>query len=333
MEKKYSMAKLTVKDKVLMHLSENIDKNVSGEELAKILGVSRAAIWKSVNALKTEGYNILAVTNKGYRLLGSSDVLSDPGILNAIKSDVKPKNYCYKTIDSTNTEAKKLCNDNTENMLIVSEEQTAGRGRMGREFFSPKKTGIYMSIVLKSDLKLENAVLVTTAVSVAVCKAIEKISTQKPQIKWVNDIYLNSKKICGILTEATTNFELGTVENLIIGIGMNLRLSEDLPQELKEIATSLFDTDYHGVKRNDVIACIYDEVCKIIDNELDKAEFIKEYREYSMILGKEIIFLKEGVWRNAKAMDIDKMGALVVQTENGETEVLNSGEVSVRKIK
>ncbi len=326
------MAKLTVKDKVLQYLSENINVSISGEELAKIIGVSRAAVWKSVGSLKEDGYEIKASTNKGYRLLEKSDVLTNEGILNAITFVKKPIVHCYKTIDSTNTEAKKLCESSDGAMIVVSEEQTAGRGRLGRSFYSPKKTGIYMSIVLKPNMQISSAVLVTTAVSVAVCKAIEKISKHEPRIKWVNDIYLNSKKVCGILTEATSNFELGIVENLIIGIGVNISQNEGMPQELSEIATSLFEDEFHGICRNDIVAAIYDEVCEILENDFDKANFMEEYRKYSFIIGEEIKFFKNSEWTNAKAINIDDMGGLVVELPSGKTEVLNSGEISVRKL-
>ena len=220
---------MSVKQSVLQALEENRKICISGEQLAKTLNISRSSVWKAIKSLKDEGYCIAATTNKGYRLETGSDVLSYEGMLPWLAPQNKNLTIkVYKTIGSTNQVAKKMAIDGeAQGTVIISEEQTQGRGRMGRSFFSPAKSGIYMSLILRPNVYAHEAVLVTTAASVGVCRAIEKVTDKNPQIKWVNDIFLDDKKICGILTEAVTNFETGLVECVIIGIGLNFRLPEE----------------------------------------------------------------------------------------------------------
>ena len=208
---------MSVKSEILHILESNKGENISGQELADLLGVSRTAVWKAINLLKDEGYPIESVQNKGYSLSTSSDFLSSEGIRLYLNEEFRDIPLAvYKTIESTNTEAKLLAVQNADHgTIIVSEEQTKGRGRFGRDFFSPSESGIYMSIILKPKLNIENSVLVTTATAVAVCEAIDKFTDQEPQIKWVNDIFIGDKKVCGILTEAVTNFESGMMDSRI----------------------------------------------------------------------------------------------------------------------
>lgn len=226
---------MLIKGKVLKILEENKGKNISGEEIAKKLNISRTSIWKAINALRSEGYTINAVTNKGYSLATNTDFISKEGIslyLNNEYSNIDI--YTYKLVSSTNDVAKTLAlNGAKHGTVIISEEQSAGKGRLGRVFYSPANTGIYMSIILRPNLTAMDSVLITTSASVAICNAIQKVTGIECQIKWINDIYLNNKKVGGILTEASTNFESGTIDYLILGIGLNFnKPKESFPKEL-----------------------------------------------------------------------------------------------------
>lgn len=313
--------KSSTKEALLSLLCEHTESFLSGQRLAGQLGVSRTAVWKAVNALKKEGWLIDSVTNRGYRLSSENNRLL-PALLKAkIKEDVTV--ICYDTVDSTNTEAKRLLlSGRQDRMLLVAEEQTAGRGRQGKSFFSPKGTGIYMSLVLHPQVRLSDAVTATTAAAVAVCRAIEQLTDKKPKIKWVNDVYLGNKKICGILTEAVTDFETQQVSAVIIGIGMNVRTLH-FPPELTEAASLMSE-----VSRNDLIAAITNELLMLAG--CDVSAFIGYYKAHSMLLGQSIRFTENGSSVPATVLDIDSNGGLVVRLETGAVRTLTSGEITVR---
>lgn len=313
---------MSTKDDVLKILINNADSYISGEKLAGELDKSRAAVWKAIKSLQKQGYTIDAVTNKGYRLNDNNDIITEKSLKEFIDFDADV--LYYPVTDSTNNEAKKLVNDGSNRpMLIVAEEQTNGRGRQGKSFYSPPLTGIYMTLVTHPMSKLTNAVTATTAASVAVCKAVEELTQLKPKIKWVNDVYLDGKKICGILTEAVTDFETQTVSSVIIGIGMNIK-TIDFPNEV-ENATSL----NVNISRVKLIAHIANNLNRILF--YDYSEFIDYYISHSMIIGEKINFIKDSKVTPAKAVDIDSTGGLVVELENGETTTLRSGEISIKK--
>lgn len=313
---------MSTKDDVLSLLAQNTTEYMSGESIAKNLGVSRAAVWKAIKSLQKAGYTIDAVTNRGYMLNKGSDVLDADAIGSRLNFECKIK--YYPTIDSTNTQAKRLITDGeSDTMLVVAEEQTAGRGRQGKSFYSPANTGIYMSFVIHPMSRLENAVTATTAAAVAVCKAVESLTDKKPRIKWVNDVYLDGKKICGILTEAVTDFETQTVTSVIIGVGMNIRTTE-FPDDVENASCLGVD-----INRADLISAIANELNSI--NTDGYAEFIDYYRSHSMIIGEDILFIKDGSITPATAVGIDARGGLEVELKNGERTVLRSGEISIRK--
>ena len=323
---------MSVKNEILHILESNKGSNISGQELADILNVSRTAVWKAINLLKEEGYPIEAASNKGYSLSVSSDFLSSEGIRLFLNEEYKNIPITvYKTIESTNSEAKLLAVQNAEHgTIVVSEEQTKGRGRFGRDFFSPSDSGIYMSIILKPKLNMENAVLITTAAAVAICDAIEKFTNKVSRIKWVNDIFIGDRKVCGILTEAVTNFESGMMESVIVGIGINVKTkNEDFPLELQDTAGSIFNDDDTFI-RNQLAAEIINNVLKISMTLEDKS-FMQIYKERSLILGEQILYKKNNNWYEGQALDIDDFGGLVVYTSDGQKITLNSGEVSIKK--
>lgn len=322
---------MSVKNEIIHILEQYKGQSISGQELAEKLGVSRTAVWKSIKQLKEEGYLISGVSNKGYSLSYSSDMMSAEGIKTHLKKDYMGIPITvYKSIGSTNNEAKMLAMQNAvHGTVVIAEEQTQGRGRLGRNFYSPSESGIYMSIILKPNLNVSDSVLITTASAVAVCMAIEKFTEHEPRIKWVNDIYMDDKKVCGILTEAVTDMESGTINSVVVGIGLNVK-TQLFPDELTKIAGSIFQNTEERYIRNELAAEIINNVLLISEN-LKSRDFLEFYKKRSMILGEKIRYLKNNQWHEGYAQDIDEQGGLVVYHEDGEKEVLHSGEITVRK--
>ena len=312
---------MSLKRDILNELKE-ADGFVSGQTLAQRFSKSRAAVWKAIKALRKEGYVIDAVTNRGYCLSSENDLLSAEIIKSRLSCKINV--HYFDSIDSTNTEAKRrISSGDLSEMLIVANEQTSGRGRQGKSFYSPALTGIYMTLVIHPDVSLRNAVTATTAAAVAVCRAIETLTELKPQIKWVNDVYLNGNKICGILTEAVSDFETGTVSSVIIGIGINIK-TVNFPSEIENAGSLGID-----IRRADLIAETANELMKITLG--DYKGFIDYYRSHSLILGRKINYIEDGKITAATAMEIDETGGLTVKKENGEILTLRSGEISIRK--
>lgn len=313
---------MALKNDILNELLSTSDY-MSGEQLARKFNKSRAAVWKAVKALINDGYRIDAVTNKGYRLCEDNDVTSAQSIKSKLKADIDV--IYYPTIDSTNNECKRLLAQGKEGMfLVVADSQTAGRGRQGKAFVSPANTGIYFTLVMRPNTSLKNAVTTTTAAAVAVCMAVEALTGKVPKIKWVNDVYIDERKVCGILTEANTNFEDGTVDSIIIGIGINLK-ENSFPPELKDVVGFL-DAE---VNKNQLVAYIADKLAEI--NTGDYNMFIDYYRTHSMVIGQKIKIIRSGEELIGTAIAIDKRGGLEVEFENGERTVLRSGEITIRK--
>ena len=253
----------------------------------------------------------------------NNDVLNAEILKEKLEKDTQI--FFYPLVDSTNTRAKELISEGNNNkMLLVAEEQTNGRGRQGKAFFSPPKSGIYMSFVFHPMSDFSSGVTVTTAASVAVCRAIESLTDKHPEIKWVNDVYLNGKKICGILCEAINDYETQTVKSVIVGIGLNITTA-DFPKEVEN--ASCLGTD---VSRADMIAEITKELEAIVNCPYNS--FIDYYRAHSMIIGKDIVFTENGVLRRARALAVEDDGALVVELENKERKTLRSGEISIRRM-
>lgn len=313
---------MSLKNDILFELLSNKDY-ISGQELAEKFGKSRAAVWKAIKTLTADGYNIDAVTNRGYMLIENNDLISAQSIRANMKNGIDV--YYYSTTDSTNNCCKRILADGRQGaFLVVADKQTAGRGRQGKSFYSPPKTGIYFSLVIRPRTSLQNAVTATTAASVAVCRAIEKLTDKKPKIKWVNDVYLDGKKICGILTEAMSNFEDGTVDSVIIGIGVNINTA-DFPDTVE--GAGCLDVN---ISRSRLIAGIADELLDIAGG--DYKSFIDYYRSHSLVIGEKIKFIQNGRVTPALAVAIDETGGLKVALENGEHITLRSGEISIRKI-
>lgn len=323
---------MTVKQRVLQELEEKKGQFLSGEQLARQLGVSRAAVWKAIRALSADGYFLKAVSGRGYRLETANDIVSREGIVPHLNDRWKELSIrVYEELDSTNREAKSLAAQGAAHgTVVIAGTQTAGRGRLGRTFSSPSGGGLYMSVILRPQMETELAVEITTAAAVAVCRAVEELSCEEPKIKWVNDVYLRNKKICGILTEAVTNVETGMIDSLIVGIGVNVSTHEqDFPEEVRRVATSIFPEGEAPASRNQTAAAILNELMDLCEH-LGTHAHMDEYRRRCFILGAKISFQKEGQTRIGVAERILDNGALEVRLDDGQTVLLQSGEVSVR---
>lgn len=322
---------MELKQQILEILEANKGNYINGALMAKKLFVSRNAIWKNINQLKHEGYNINAVRNLGYCLENSNDILSvesiTPNLLHKAKSftlDVS------KTVTSTNTLAKKKAIEGAdEGTVILATEQTEGRGRMGRVFYSPASTGLYLSIILRPKLSLEDSLLITTSCAVAVAQAIEKLTKKDVQIKWVNDLFMNGRKVCGILTEASLDLENGGLQYAVVGIGVNV-ITKDFPDDLKSTAGSIYQEKPEGKPIMSFLAAeILNSISHFMD-DLTSRSYLTEYKKRSFLIGKDIFVLRGNDRQGAKAIDIDDRARLVVEYPDNTREALSSGEVSVR---
>ena len=322
---------MALKEQVLSCLEKNRTQSISGEQLAEKFNVSRSAVWKAINALRSEGYVIEAVTNRGYRLADDEDKLSAAGIAAFAQYMDPDKIAVFDEIDSTNNKARAMALEGAPHgTVIFADSQTAGRGRLGRTFVSPPGSGIYMSAILRPSADIGKAMLITTAAAAAVCRAVRGVTGADAGIKWVNDIYIGEKKICGILTEAMTDFESGGLESVIVGIGINFRRSADqYPDDVLERITWIYDENKPKVSRNQLAAAVMDEVLRLCD-DLDNKSFLDYYREHAIMLDKDVVCIRGNERWNAHTVDIDDQGGLIIRTPDGKLQTLSSGEISVR---
>ena len=324
---------MSTKYRILELLEQNRGDSISGERLAGILNVSRNAVWKAVKELEKEGYSIEAVTNKGYRLSDQNDIVSIQGIKPFLspQSKLYAENIkIYKTLESTNKTAKEMAVAGAEHgTVIIADSQTKGRGRYSRSYFSPSG-GLYMSIILRPEvLNFENPTSVTAFAAVAVCEAIESISEKTPKIKWVNDVLIDEKKVCGILTEAVTDFESGSLDWIVLGIGINVYIkTEDFPDDLQTSATSIFPNEKMFGVRNKLSAEIINRILGY-DITPREAEIFRKYKNRLAMLGNQVTVIQNKNEYKATVIDIDAVGHLVVKNENGEIITVSSGEIRV----
>lgn len=252
-------------------------------------------------------------------------LLSKERIENNLSESAKKYNInVFDCISSTNTVLRELAEQGAEeNTVLIASEQTNGRGRMGRNFHSPQGTGLYISILLHPDLSAEKTVLITTSAAVAVCKAIEKTTDKEPQIKWVNDIFINGKKVCGILTEAV--FEEGKIKYAVLGIGINVFAPNGgFPEEIKNIAGAVC-SDFKDGLRELIAAELLNEL-----SDINIEETSAEYKKRSLVIGNKITVLSAEGPYEAVAEDIDDSCGLIIKKEDGTRKILSSGEISIR---
>lgn len=318
-----------MKQKILEIFENNQGKILSGEEIARKLGVSRNCIWKNINLLKKEGYAIISHSTVGYSLSCDSDVFSANRIMSLSKSNVNV--LFYDEVTSTNDIAKDLARDGAEEgTVIISKTQTQGKGRMGRSFISNEDNGIYMSLVLRPQMSLLESVNITVMGACAVLEAIEKTSGVNCTVKWVNDIYIKDKKACGILTEASFDFESAQLDYAILGIGVNVTPPRNgFNDEISAIATSIYPLKSPVGYKSVLCAEIIDRFMHYYKNAHDKS-YIKLYKDKSNILGEYVNVIRGNEVVSGKAIDIDENANLIVETKNGIVK-FNSGEARVRK--
>ena len=318
---------MTVREKALELLGTG--ETVEGARLARELGVSRNAVWKVMNRLRQNGYEIEAVTNRGYRLLSAPDRLSAAEIRRWLTAkEIGRELEIHEQLDSTNNRAKALASAGAPHgAAVIADSQTGGRGRLGRSFFSPEHSGVYLTVILRPDCAPERANLLTSLAAVAAARAVEKVADADVKIKWVNDLYLNDKKICGILTEAGFGMEAGRLEYAVTGIGINVNRME-FPPDLRETATSIGNETGVSPDRNRLIAEILNELDALY-GDLETGAFLEESRRRSNVTGRTVTVIEGGRQYPARAVEIDDQGRLVIETETGRT-CLNYGEVSLK---
>ncbi len=322
-----------MKKEILKLLKNNTTDFVSGQDISEKLGVTRTAVWKYINQIKEDGYEIESISKKGYRIISSPDILTYEEIEPYLNTSFVGRNIIhFDSIDSTNSKAKELSDKiETDGTIIISEEQTNGRGRLGRSWTSPKHKGIWMSIVLKPDLNPMEAVKLTQIAAAAVTLASRELGI-KTYVKWPNDIVMNHKKVCGILTEMSA--ELTRINYVVVGIGINVNIDEaDFPENIKPIATSLKIETKAPVNRQELVGKIlnsFEDLYSRFINENDIKTSLAVCRENSALLGKDITIIKRDENVEAKALDIDEEGRLLVQYSDGSQGYVISGEVSIR---
>ncbi len=322
-----------MKTKILELLLQNRDNYISGEQISEIFGVSRTAVWKHIKKLRQDGYNIESISSKGYRLIDSYDILSSDELNTIIKSDRHSYNFIYEKIVTSTSDLLKSMESKLEDWsVIIAEEQTAGRGRLGRTWISKRNKGIYMSILLRPNILPNKAMQITQIAAASLVLAIREIFHIDAMIKWPNDIVINGKKVCGILTEMSA--ELNQIRYISLGIGINVN-DDIFDEEIKSVATSLklacnLDRD---IDRKQLLKKFYkyfdDFYFEYIDNDnLDRVMNI--CREYSAIKDKYVTLIERNKTREVYVLDLDDKGQLLVRNEGGENEVIISGEVSIR---
>ena len=309
------------------------DGYVSGQELCNKFGVSRTAIWKVINQLKEAGYEIEAAQNKGYHLTAAPDVMTEAE-LESLKNTqwAGCEIYCFDSIDSTNTKAKELAEaGHPSGTLVVADQQTLGRGRRGRSWESPAGTGIFMTLMLKPDINPNNASMLTLVAAMATARAITQVTGEAAQIKWPNDIVMNGKKVVGILTEMSAQFDY--INHIVVGIGINVH-NEDFPEEIAKTASSLLLECGHRIHRASLIEAFLEEFERLYAIYLETEDMSGLQKEYDSLLvnrGRQVRVLDPKEPFEGKAMGITKKGELIVDTWESR-KLVSSGEVSVRGI-
>lgn len=317
---------MSTKSRLLELLEQEKGSYLSGEMLAEKLQVSRTAVWKAIQSLRQEGYEIQAVTNKGYALDKASDVLSSEAIRCGLEHP-EVTVQVFRDIPSTSQAMKQMALDGglSHGSVVAANEQTRGKGRKGRKFYSPKDSGLYLSVLLYPKKTVKESLELTAEAAVAVCRAVEKCCNISLGIKWVNDLYLEEKKVCGILTEAVADFETGDIEFAVIGIGLNLKLPKGgFPEEIQEKAGAVL-TGEEVVDRNRLAATIVNELLK----ETEKKGIPQEYIRRNLVPGRTICIVQENCRRVVKAKEILPDGRLRICNEQGEEELLSGADVSL----
>jgi BirA family biotin operon repressor/biotin-[acetyl-CoA-carboxylase] ligase len=318
----------------ILRLLRSADGYISGQELCNRFGVSRTAVWKAINQLKEAGYEIEAQQNKGYRLMAAPDLMTEAEIKSLMHTEWVAKEVLYfDTIDSTNTKAQELAEKGyPSGTLVVADKQESGKGRRGRSWVSPSGTGIFMTLMIKPDINPNNASMLTLVAALAVAKAITSVTGEEALIKWPNDIVINGKKVCGILTEMNAQFDY--INHIVVGIGINVH-NESFPEEISQMASSLMiEAGGKRFHRAQIIADTMSYFEQYYDTFLktqDLSALVREYDELLVNRNKSVRVLDPKEPFDGKAMGITPKGELIVDTWESR-KLVSSGEVSVRGI-
>ena len=319
--------------KKILDILLNANDFISGQEISENLGVSRQAVWKSINALKEKGYEIQSVTNRGYRLVSSPDYLNESSLKSLLHNKIIGKNLIVlDSVDSTNDYLKKLGNEGCENgTVVIAREQTKGKGRLGRTWQSKKDDGIAFSVLLRPNVAPSEVSAITPLAGLAVCKAIREYTKLDCVIKWPNDIIVGRKKLVGILTEMSAEFD--AVEYVITGIGINVDHTS-FPEEIAFKATSLLLETGRHIDKNEFLAC----VLRHIENEFIKNNLeltptaLSEYTDLCATVGRSVTFQRGTRRISGMAVGVSEHGELKVMMSDGTISLVNSGEVTVQGI-
>ena len=322
-----------MKQELLLHKLYEAKDYLSGEELCRQLGISRTGVWKMIRSLREAGYDIEARTNLGYRLRSAPDALTAEEIGWRLPQRDGQLLRCFPLIDSTNTYLKQQALLNAaDSTVAVANQQSGGRGRRERSFQSPAGKGLYLSVLWRPGLAPESVLSLTGMAAVAVCDAIEEVCALRPGIKWTNDLLLNGKKICGILTEMALEGETGAIQYVVVGIGINVhQTAEDFTPEVAAMATSLSEQLGYPVSRPALAAALIrrlDQLRGALARPHD--DYLQRYRRDCLTLGQPVQLLWKEEKRLATAVDMDEQFGLVVEYPDGSRETVRSGEVSVR---
>ena len=317
-----------LKTELLYHLEKYKGQIVTGGDLARQFHVSRTAVWKAINALRQEGNQIESLPNSGYRLLEQSDGLSEQCILEGLTTQTLGRAMLLlESVDSTNhyirmQDASAL----PEGFTVIADEQTDGKGRLGRAFYSPAHEGIYMSILLKPRIALRQVPFLTLCTAVAVCLAVEKVTGAQVQIKWVNDIFYQGKKLCGILTEGVISAELGTVDHVVVGVGIN---TGNVAHEVTGIASSLRQTPGSPGIRNRLIAAVLNQLEPLYKDFLagKKQPILRAYTDRLLMIGQTVTVKQPEGNFQATAAGVNEWGELLVQKANGEVIAVTASQI------
>lgn len=318
----------------ILRLLRSADSYISGQELCNRFGVSRTAVWKAINQLKEAGYEIEAQQNKGYRLMAAPDLMTEAEIKSLMHTEWVAREVLYfDTIDSTNTKAQELAEKGYQSgTLVVADKQESGKGRRGRSWVSPSGTGIFMTLMIKPDINPNNASMLTLVAALAVAKAITSVTGEEALIKWPNDIVVNGKKVCGILTEMNAQFDY--INHIVVGIGINVH-NESFPEEISQMASSLMiEAGGKRFHRAQIIAETMSYFEQYYDTFLKTQDLSALVREYDKLLvnrNKSVRVLDPKEPFDGKAMGITSKGELIVDTWESR-KLVSSGEVSVRGI-
>ena len=324
------------KETVLALLLREKGHFVSGEAVSAELGITRAAIWTSISALRAQGYEIDAVTGRGYCLKSLPDTLTEQTVRSYLGpvETVGKRIDCFDSIDSTNAYLKRIALDGApDGTVAVAAEQTSGRGRRGRSFQSAAGKGVYLSILLRPKLAPSQLMPLTGLIAVAMSRAVDRVAGTHSQIKWTNDLILNGRKLCGILTELSVEGETGELQYVVAGIGFNVsQREEDFDGEVSKIATSILRETGRLISRAELSAAMIEELDALYTalRSGETSGYLDEYRRRCVTIGREVQLLWQDTKEKVTALDVDEEFGLIVRRENGTVETVRTGEVSVR---